>query len=395
MRHRADPAHRFALLSLALAVAAACGGTPTTPTPTPNTCSFAVTPSAVVLGSSGQTATVHVETGAGCAWTARGGADWIAVSPASGSGAGDVVLTATANESSAERAATATIATRDVAVRQAGRDVPACTYTLTSSSNTFGADGGRGRVSLTTAAGCAWTARSLAAWLTLLTTAGTGPADIEFTVAPFDGTSQRQTTIAVEQATFSIRQDPPAPAACTYAVDPTNANLHWHGVDGLEIRVTTGTRCTWTADTGAGWIELLTTGSGTGSATIRVRVSSHTAEATRSAPLMIRWPTETAGQNVWFAQEGCRYALGPSSQDVPAAGGVFRASVFGDPVSTSCPIGCPWQATASAAWIHLSGNGSGAGDDQLTYTVDPNTTGVLRTATITVSGRTLTVNQAR
>jgi hypothetical protein len=89
-------------------------------------------------------------------------------------------------------------------------------------------------------------------------------------------------------------------------------------------------------------------------------------------------PAVTAVQNELTIVPYCRYALGPTSQDVLAVGGVYHASVFGDPVSTSCPIGCPWQATASAARIYLSGSGSGAGDDQLTYTVDPNTTGVLR-----------------
>ena len=374
------------VLALGSAFAAACGSTPTRPTPAPDTCTFAVTPSTIAVPAAGQAIAVHIDTAAACAWTARSDAAWVSLSATSGTGAADLVVTASANTQPGERVATPTIAGRDVTVRQAGREAAPCAFALTSPSSTFGADGGRGRLALQTAAGCAWTARADASWITLTTASGTGR---------FDGTEQRQATIAVEEASFPIRQDPPAPGPCAYGVDPTSADLHWHGVDSLEIRVTTGARCTWTAAAGAGWIELATAGSGTGSATIRVRVSSHTAEATRSAPLMIRWPTETAGQNVWFAQEGCRYALGPASQDVPAGGGIFHASVFGDPVSTSCPIGCPWQATASAAWIHLSGNGGGAGDDRLTYTVDANTTGVPRAGTITVSGRTLAVSQAR
>jgi hypothetical protein len=178
-------------------------------------------------------------------------------------------------------------------------------------------------------------------------------------------------------------------------VDPTSVALHWHGTpaDGMEIRVSTSSRCAWTAEAGAPWIEPVGAASGTGAATLRVRVSSHTAEATRSAPLMIRWPTETAGQNVWLAQEGCRYAIGPTVQLVPAAGGEQHASVFGDPVSTSCAIGCPWQATTDVPWIHFPSGGAGAGDDRLTYTVDPNPTGAPRSGRITFSGWTLTVNQ--
>ena len=395
MAHRRRLSTGALVLAVGSAFAAACGSTPTRPTPVPDTCTFAVTPSTIAVPAAGQAVAIHIDTAAACAWTARSDTAWVSLSAASGTGPADVVITAAANTQPGERVATPTIAGKDVTVRQPGRDAAPCTFALTSPSSTFGADGGRGHLALQTAAGCAWTARADASWITLPAPAGTGPGDIVFDVARFDGTEQRQATIAVEQASFSIRQDPPAPAACTYGVDPTSANLHWHGVDGMEIRVTTGARCTWTAEAGASWIELVTAGSGTGPATIRVRVSSHIIEATRSAPLMIRWPTETAGQNVWFAQEGCRYALGPSSQDVPAGGGVFHASVFGDPVSTSCPIGCPWQATASAAWIHFSGSGGGAGDDLLTYTVDPNTTAAPRAGTITVAGRTLTINQAR
>jgi Putative binding domain, N-terminal/Viral BACON domain len=397
MEHQSSLFGRASVLAIALALSAGCGGrTPTSPTPAPGTCAFTITPSTVVVPAAGQAVTVHIDTTAACAWTARSDANWIVLSATSGSGPADVTVTAATNTLTTERSATATIAGKDFSLRQSGRDTTSCSYTLTSPSSTFGADGGRGRLSLQTAAGCAWTARSLAAWITMLTTAGTGPAEIEYSVAAFDGDSQRETSIVVEQASFPVRQDPPAPIACQYSVEPTSLDLHWHGTpgDGFDVRLTTGSRCSWTAAAGAPWIELLTAASGTGPATLRIRVGSHTAEATRTSPLMIRWPTDTAGQNVWLTQEGCRYALGPSSQAVSAAGGVQRASVFGDPVSTSCAIGCPWEAKTNASWIHFSGTGRGSGDDQLTYTVDPNTTGVPRSGTITLEGWTLTVNQA-
>jgi len=124
-----------------------------------------------------------------------------------------------------------------------------------------------------------------------------------------------------------------------------------------------------------------------------VRVNSYTNETTRSAPLMIRWPTSTAGQNVWVTQEGCRYALSVHVDNVPSSGGRRRVSVFGDPVTVDCMIGCPWTIVNVAPWIHISGSTSRAGDDDFFYDVEANTTGTSRTATIVVGPLTMTVVQ--
>ena len=211
----------------------------------------------------------------------------------------------------------------------------------------------------------------------------------------YTGTEQRAAQIVAGTASFTVRQDPPPSAPCTYGVDPTSVLLHWHGVagDGMDVRLTTLGHCSWTASSGAAWVELLTPPSGTGSAAMRVRINAYTNEATRSAPLMIRWPTPTAGQNVSITQEGCRYALSVRTDTVPAAGGRRRVSVFGDPVTVDCMVGCPWTIVSVAPWIHVSGSTSRAGDDDFFYDVDANTTGTQRTATMTVGPLTLTVIQ--
>jgi hypothetical protein len=382
------------LAAAALAIAVACGGSKSPVAPAP-TCTFAVSVTSAQVPAAGQAMTVHVETAAACAWTARTPAGWITLSAGSGTGAADIVVTIGANEAASERTAAVTIAEREIAIRQDGRTPAACTFALESSSSTFGASGGPGRLSVRTAEGCAWTARSLAPWITLRVATGAGPGTIEYDVASFTGTAQRETRIVVDQASFAVRQDPPAAAPCTYAVDPTATSLHWHGTvgDGFDVRITTAGHCSWTAAAGASWLELLTPAAGTGSATARARVGAYTLETTRSAPLMIRWPTDTAGQNVWVTQEGCYYALSITSDAVPAAGGRRRVAVFGTPVTVSCALGCPWTVASSASWLRIPGATSRAGDDDLFYDVDPNTTGAPRTATLTIGRMTLVVTQ--
>jgi hypothetical protein len=58
-----------------------------------------------------------------------------------------------------------------------------------------------------------------------------------------------------------------------------------------------------------------------------------------------------------------------------------------------CLFGCPWAATSNAPWIRVTSSMPRAGDDAFSYQVEPNT-GIARTGTITVAGRTHTVTQA-
>src|SRR4051812_21418260 len=383
-------------LALALVAVACAGRSPITPSP-PATCTFALSVTSAQVPAGGVAMTVHVDTAASCAWTVRSASAWIAPNASSGTGPADVVLTVAANEGTAERNSTVTIAHTDLAVRQAGRSIGPCTFSLQSASSTFGPEGGRGRLSVVTGAGCPWTAAAQAGWISLRTASGTGPAEIEYDVAAFDGSPQRETRIVVADASFTVRQDPPVLGACAYSVDPTSTVLHWHGAvgDGFDVRLTTASHCTWTAASGASWIELLTAGAGAGSTTVRTRVGAYTAETTRSAPLMVRWPTATAGQNVIITQEGCRYAVSITSDAVPSAGGRRRVGVFGTPVSVSCSIGCPWTVASNSPWIHVPGVATRAGDDDVFFDVDANATGAERIGTLTIAGFTLTITQAR
>jgi hypothetical protein len=67
--------------------------------------------------------------------------------------------------------------------------------------------------------------------------------------------------------------------------------------------------------------------------------------------------------------------------------------VFGDPITPSCPLGCPWTAAPSVSWIRVTSSMPRAGDDLLRYEVEPNTTGQSRTGEIRVDRLVLTVRQ--
>jgi hypothetical protein len=54
---------------------------------------------------------------------------------------------------------------------------------------------------------------------------------------------------------------------------------------------------------------------------------------------------------------------------------------------------CSWQATTSAGWITLTGNGKGAGSGTVLFSVAPNHTGSTRSGTISVAGMAFSISQ--
>ncbi|MEW6333237.1 MAG: BACON domain-containing protein [Thermodesulfobacteriota bacterium] len=82
----------------------------------------------------------------------------------------------------------------------------------------------------------------------------------------------------------------------------------------------------------------------------------------------------------------CSYALSPAGKAFDSEGGAGRISV-------AATGNCTWRAVSSApAWLTVTSGASGAGNGTVGYRVAPNT-GVSRSGTVTVAGRTFTVDQ--
>jgi hypothetical protein len=92
-----------------------------------------------------------------------------------------------------------------------------------------------------------------------------------------------------------------------------------------------------------------------------------------------------AGRSLTVAQAtGCTYSVQPLSQDVGGGGGNVVVSV-------TTGVGCSWSASSAVDWITVSSTGGDVA--QATFTVKPNASQP-RTGTVTVAGRTVTINQA-
>jgi uncharacterized protein (TIGR03437 family) len=85
----------------------------------------------------------------------------------------------------------------------------------------------------------------------------------------------------------------------------------------------------------------------------------------------------------------CDFALSTTSVNFPAAAGTGQVSV-----TVTGPSGCGWSATSNANWLHITSGAGYIGSQTVTFSVDANTSGFARAATLSVAGKTVTIMQA-
>lgn len=362
------------------------------PTPPPAACTYQLASTTTSVGSDAGAVSVTVTTTAQCAWTARVDATWITIqSGASGTGSGTIALAIAANADTGAREALLTVEGQTVRLTQQGRAAAPCEYSVTPDSQRWGPEGGTGPIAITAPAHCAWTIATDQNWVTFDRSSGTGSGTVLYTVAPWPGSTERSATITAAGRTIAVRQDRNQ-TTCSYSVDRAEFVLHWHGPGG-DARLTTDADCGWTMATGATWIQLSGSATRSGSGTVTFTVPEYTADATRRAPIELRWPAATQGQNVWVTQEGCRYGAYATPATYPAAGGRGMINVLTQPISPSCSIGCSWTGQSDVSWIRITSGNPGAGDNSFFIEVSANS-GPQRAGTVRVADRIVTVTQS-
>src|SRR5207253_2190286 len=111
-------------------------------------------------------------------------------------------FTVAGNPSSIARSTFVDVASKSIAITQDG--VP-CTFALSASSQSFGAAGGAGGVSVTAPGGCIWTQTSNAGWITP-GSGGSGGGTAAFIVAANASMSSRTATVTVAGTPVAVTQ---------------------------------------------------------------------------------------------------------------------------------------------------------------------------------------------
>ena len=254
------------------------------------TCTFSAAPTSQTFGADGGPGQVVVTAStATCTWTAQSGAPWITITGgAQGSGTGPVAYQVARNESTTPRTGTITAAGQVVTLRQEAAPSPSCTFTVAPTTQSFGADGGTERITVTaSSASCSWTASAGVPWITVTSGAqGGGNGAVSYQVSRNEATSPRSGTIAVAGQSVTISQDGAAPAPCTYRISPSTTPFGPTGGT-ATTRLEAPSHCPWTATSQATWIAVSSAASGTGSAEIQITVAPNTEPSSRSGMVTI------------------------------------------------------------------------------------------------------------
>ena len=352
------------------------GGQAFTVTQAGAACSYAISPTSQSVIAGGGTGSTSVTAQTGCAWTAvSNSTSWLTVTAgASGSGNGTVIFSAAANATTSPRTGTLTIGGQTFTVDQAA---VGCNYTITPTAQNVSSSGGSPSTVVATTTGCAWTAASNTAWLTLTSGAsGTANGTVTFSVASNTTSLQRTATATIAGQTFTVTQDP---AGCTFSISPTSQSVAAAGATG-STTLTAAPGCSWSASSSFAWLTITSSASGSGSGTVTFTVAPNAQNLQRVGTFTVAGKSFTVTQ----AANTCSYVLTPTSTTVLGVGGSGSFTV-------ATASGCVWAATTNQSWITASGSGTASGSVSFTVAANPGTTS--RVGAISIGSQVFTVVQ--
>ena len=170
-------------------------------------CSYSISPSSRTHSASAAAASIAVSTGTGCAWTATSPVSWVKITAgASLKGTGTVSYSVAANTATTARSATLQIAGKTFSLTQSGT-APACAVTLTPTSRAHSAYLDAGTIGISAPNGCAWTASTSAAWVSILSlSSGTGNGTLTYMISTNQSGANRTASITISGKAFTITQ---------------------------------------------------------------------------------------------------------------------------------------------------------------------------------------------
>jgi hypothetical protein len=272
-----------------------------------------------------------------------------------------------------------------------------CQVSVSNSMSQVPASGGRGTLTVSSERECSWSASTNASWIALASTTGQGAATIDYSVQPNPNGTSRRAQVTVSNESLDVVQ---APAPCKFAIDPASLDVGAAPAD-VTFALTATPGCQWTAKSNVDWIVGASPSQGTGGANVTFSVVANTADA-RVGSISIGDAQAAVRQSAVAAPPPapvpptpgppppgppvCTYTVAPSSASTSAAGGDVQVVV-------TASDGCAWTAVSNAVWMTIKSGATGSGNGFAVATVAANA-GVARTGTLTVAGRTVTINQA-
>jgi len=168
---------------------------------------------------------------------------------------------------------------------------------------------------------------------------------------------------------------------CTYSISSTSNTVTAEGGQGSFTVTTSTSDCEWSAVSSDSWVTITSGASGSGSGRVDYTVAANSGP-TRTATITVAGNEHTLRQTA----ADCTYSISPTGQTIGGNGGSYDVSVSVNIAD------CEWTASENVSWISLSRtSGTGSGTVQVTVSAND---GASRSATITIAGRSHTIEQS-
>ena len=267
----------------------------------PPDCAYTVSAPMVMIPPAGQQMKVPVGTAAACPWTATTDTPWLSITTASGKGNGEIVYTVAQNTGQYPRTGVINIGGQPHTVQQSA-DAPkqtACDPSISPGAVTANAPGVTGVIEV--ASSCAWSANSDSTWIQITGgAAAPGNGRVSYTVARNDSPVPRTGVIVIAGKVHRISQGGASSSAspvadCRYQFNPPAFNAAGPVPDG-RVNIDTAPNCSWTANTNAAWISILSLPVGRGSGGLTFTVAANNAPTPRTGAITVGNSTFTITQ---------------------------------------------------------------------------------------------------
>jgi CSLREA domain-containing protein len=168
--------------------------------------------------------------------------------------------------------------------RQVG---PACTYSISSSSQFFSSRGGTGAVNISTSPGCRWAVTLEVSWITLTSPAiGSGSDIITFEVRENLTALPRQGVISIATERLTITQEKGSGPTCSLFISPTSQTFSAAGGAGM-FDVFASSSCVWRVTSNVSWITISGDGLVSGFDTVMYTVAPNPSGISRSGVIRV------------------------------------------------------------------------------------------------------------
>jgi hypothetical protein len=341
-------------------------------------CTYTLGVASATHGSNPETNSVTVTTLVGCSWTVSGGAGWVTIlGPASQTNSGSFSYSVASNPTALARTTTVTVAGQLLTVIQTGA---ACNFSLASSNAAHGPAVETNSVAVTTLVGCPWSVVNTNGWISILSSTNqTGSGTVNYSVATNASVLSRTGVVEIAGLGFTVTQTPGA--ACTLVLQSSNW-MHRAGPESGIIGVISPVGCAWPVINTNSWVTVLTGPSIDGAGHVLYSVATNPAPGSRSGAITV------GGIAFALTQAGndCTYRVSPTNR-------VHGSGTNGNTIVVTAGASCSWTAINTNDWITILSNGSGTGNQTISYIIARNFGAAPRSGYINVGGDTLFITQ--